>query len=135
MKNLVKAFVLSAAVAATALVPLSSAQARDWHHHRYYYHHHNDGLALGALGLATGAIIGGAIASDRPRTYYEVDPPVRYYRERPVEVYRPAPVYTSSIQPWTNAWYNYCENRYRSFDARSGTFRGYDGQNHFCVAN
>ena len=34
--------------------------------------------------------------------------------------------------PWTEAWYAWCFDRYRSFDPRSGTFLGYDGRRHFC---
>jgi hypothetical protein len=30
--------------------------------------------------------------------------------------------------PWTREWYDYCANRYRSFDPRSGRFIGYDGR-------
>jgi hypothetical protein len=29
----------------------------------------------------------------------------------------------------------YCYDRYGSFDARTGTYAGYDGARHFCVAN
>ena len=32
-------------------------------------------------------------------------------------------------------WYDYCSDRYRSFNARTGTFTGNDGEQHFCVAN
>lgn len=132
MKTLAKVFVLSAAVAATVAVPLSSADARDWHH-RHWHHNNGNALAAGALGLAAGAIIGGAIASDPGPRYYD-DPPVGYYPPPPPRVVY-EPVYAGSLQPWTRGWYNYCENRYRSFDARSGTFIGYDGRQHFCTAN
>ena len=135
MKTFAKALVLSAAVAATAVVPLATAQADDWHHH----HHDNNGnaLAAGALGLAAGAIIGGAIASDPGPRYY-ADPPAGYYAPPPRVVYRtyePAPVYARGLRPWTRSWYRYCGERYRSFDPRSGTFIGFDGRSHFCVAD
>ncbi|MBL1404928.1 MAG: BA14K family protein [Rhizobiales bacterium] len=39
-----------------------------------------------------------------------------------------------TYEPWTQQWQNYCSNRYRSFNPNTGTFRGYDGLNHFCVA-
>ncbi len=140
MNRIAKALVLSAAVAATAAVPLASAQARDWHHNyhnggRYYHNNNGNAVALGVLGLATGAIIGGAIASS-PR-YYD-GPPAGYYAPPPRVVYRtyePAPVYVGGLRPWTGPWYRYCSQRYRSFDARSGTFVGFDGRSHFCVAN
>jgi hypothetical protein len=38
------------------------------------------------------------------------------------------------LEPWSQAWLQYCRTTYRSFDARTGTYRGYDGQRHFCVA-
>ncbi len=34
--------------------------------------------------------------------------------------------------PWTPEWYTYCAQRYRSFNARTGYFRGYDGLPYFC---
>lgn len=43
-------------------------------------------------------------------------------------------VASASFEPWTPEWQNYCSNRYRSFNLNTGTFRGYDGLNHFCVA-
>lgn len=99
-------------------------RARDWHrdrdrdwrrhgrrHHRHWRDRDDDaGIALG-LGLAVGALAAGAIANSQPR--YVVP--------------------SGSLQPWTRAWYNYCDNKYRSFNPRTGTYRGYDGQDHFCV--
>ncbi|PWV97627.1 BA14K-like protein [Hoeflea marina] len=83
------------------------------HYGRHYRHNDNSGVALGILGgLAAGAIIGGAINNN----------------SRGVQ-------YSGSIEPWTPAWYRYCDNRYRSFNDRTGTYRGYDGRDHFCVAN
>ena len=40
-----------------------------------------------------------------------------------------------ALTPWTADWYDYCADRYRSFKPRNGTYTGYDGQQHFCVAN
>ncbi len=83
--------------------------------HRPYYsrgnwNNNNNGAAVaaGIAGLAVGAIVGSAASTPGP-TYY-----------------------TSSPQPWSPAWYRYCEGRYRSFDARSGTYLGYDGHRHMC---
>lgn len=59
--------------------------------------------AAGALGLAAGAIIGGALTAQQ----------------------RAAP------QP-SNSWLAYCANKYRSFDPASGTYLGYDGKRHPC---
>ena len=40
---------------------------------------------------------------------------------------------SASLEPWTPGWREWCSNRYRSFNAQTGTFRGYDGFDHFCV--
>ena len=78
-------------------------------HHRR--HRNNDaGAAIlgGIIGLGAGLAIGNATA---PRSYDGG----RY----------PA---------WSAQWYRYCENRYRSFNPRTGYFLGYDGEYHFCRA-
>jgi BA14K-like protein len=86
---------------------------RGRHHGRYYRDHDrgNSAAALG-LGLALGAVAGGVIASNR------------------------APAYSGggSLEPWTRDWYRYCDNKYRSFNAKTGTYRGFDGRDHFCNA-
>ena len=37
-----------------------------------------------------------------------------------------------SLEPWTRDWYRYCDNKYRSFNPNTGTYRGFDGRDHFC---
>lgn len=157
MNRLLKAAVLGTAVAATTLAALPAANAGDgWR--RYYgdpypryetrqRSDHGDALAAGIIGLAAGALIGGALASQpaprpAPRYYesYEAPrpAPVRtYYRQAPDPYYSGGyrQAYQGGIEPWTPDWYSYCQDRYRSFKPRSGTFTGYDGQEHFCVAN
>jgi hypothetical protein len=71
--------------------------------HGYYRHNHGNALAAGALGLATGAIIGGAIAQSQAQAA--------------------APAYGGSA---------YCAQRYKSYDPASGTYLGYDGVRHPC---
>jgi hypothetical protein len=141
MNRIFKTAVLSAAVAGTMLAALPAANADDWGHHRR--HHNGDAIAAGVLGLAAGALIGGALANDQPPAYAD-----RYYDDgydRDVVV-RPAPVrrYYAEPQvvyadryaePWTRGWYEYCSDRYRSFNSRTGTFTGNDGEQHFCSAN
>ncbi len=109
----------------------------------------DDALLLGIIGLAAGAIITGAIMSDparqRNRAPRYVEPaPDRYRDHGPSaghydrDYYPPAPrddyAAAGRIEPWTNEWYRYCAQKYRSFKPATGTFRGYDGQDHFCVA-
>lgn len=142
MNRIFKTFVLSAAVAATTLTALPAAEAGErW---RRYDHHRRDNtgaiVAAGALGLIAGAVIAGSANRQQPvyDDYYDYEPqPRRVYRN---DYYRPAPqrrvVYRDyAVEPWTPEWYQYCSDRYRSFNARSGTFTGYDGQQHFCTAN
>jgi len=142
MNRIFKTAVLSAAVAGTMLAALPAANADDWGHHRR--HHNGDAVAAGVLGLAAGALIGGALANDAPPPYAD-----RYYDDGYYDrdvVVRPAPVrrYYAEPQvvyadryaePWTRGWYEYCSDRYRSFNSRTGTFTGNDGEQHFCSAN
>jgi hypothetical protein len=142
---------LAAAVTLTPMAAATQAEAGD----RYYRHHHSgdDALALGVIGLAAGVIVGSALASPPPQRRVYIDRPVSVYDEpgyyvddfppppprhayRPRPVYqKPRPVYQSyGIEPWTGAWYDYCSQRYRSFNPRTGTFVGYDGRTHFCTA-
>jgi hypothetical protein len=108
------------AAAAVTLVMAAPADARSWRHggHHYHggYHHHGghyygrhyyNGWGAGLAGFATGALIGGALASQP-----------RYYA---------APGYYGG--PSAVA---YCEQRYRSYDPASGTYLGYDGYRHPC---
>lgn len=142
MNSFGKSIIISAAALAMTFASLSTASADDgWHHH-----HNNDGWAIGAAGLATGLIVGSAIASQpryvEPGPYYDEDvppPPPPYYAPRrvyvqPREAYYPGPV-AVGLRPWSPQWMRYCYDRYGSFDARTGTFVGYDGARHFCVAN
>ena len=70
-----------------------------------YGYYGNDGgdVAAGVAGLAAGAIIGGALASQNG-----------YYAE------------------YQGGGRGYCARRYRSYDPASGTYMGYDGLRHPC---
>ena len=83
------------------------------------------GIGAGAAALATGALIGGAIASQN-QGYY------------PAQTYPP---YSDPGYVYSDAapvMYNngdsvaYCEQTYRSYDPDSGTYLGYDGFRHRC---
>lgn len=148
MTKALKTLILSAAVAATTLIPLAEAHAD----HRYRHHHRdrligrqdNSGLlAAGIVGLAVGAIIAGSAASRRvepapvrPRydpTYYPTEPVSS--RDEPQVIYADdGDDYYAPPEPWTRDWYRYCRSRFRSFDPESGTYLGYDGYRHFCQA-
>ena len=92
---------------------------RDFHHRRrggfghrgygrhyggYGWHHRGFGVGAGLAGLAAGAVIGGAIAS------------------------QVAPAY---VGPDANA-VAYCSRKFKSYDPSSGTYLGYDGNRHAC---
>lgn len=106
MRITLKATVAALAIAATTAMIATPADAqwrgRHHHHHRGYY---GGGAALG--GFAAGAIIGSALAAQRP-----------YY-------YAPGPVYGGDADA-------YCFSRFKSYDPRSGTYLGYDGYRHPC---
>lgn len=138
MNQILKTAILSAGIAATMLATLPAANADDWRWRRH--DGRGDALAAGVVGLAAGALIAGALSNPRPRdAYYDDDYDYRYVRPAPVRRYyveRPRVVYADRYaEPWTRAWYEYCSDRYRSFNARTGTFTGNDGDQHFCVAN
>jgi hypothetical protein len=134
-----KIAVLAVAALATVMVPLSSASADDWRWRRHHHHDNGgDALAAGAIGLAAGAVLGSVLAQPRePEVIYrDYDDGYRpAYRAAPVRVYREAPRYYGSLEPWSREWYRYCSDRYRSFNPETGTFRGYDGGDYFCNAN
>jgi hypothetical protein len=137
MNKIAKTLILTAAAAALSLSAVSEASADSWRRH-----HNNDALVGGAVGLATGLIVGSTIAnSNQPRYYYdepryaepvyepEYDAPV--YRAPPPRYYQPV---RAGLEPWTPQWQRYCSYRYRSFDPGTGTFIGNDGREHFCTA-
>ena len=158
MKNFAKLAMLSAVSAVMVVAPFAGASAHDhywggpgywggpryWDHHHHHHHDHGDAVAAGVVGLAAGALIGSALSQpSQPQVIYQAPPPPpayypaapRYYAPaRPY--YPPAPAaYKPIYQPWTPGWRAYCSHKYRSFNPRTGTYRGVDGLNHFCNAN
>jgi hypothetical protein len=139
MNRLAKTLFLTATAATLTFSSIGAASADEYWRHRH--HGGNDALVGGAVGLATGLIVGSAIASapryDEPRY---IDPPVydsydedgADYRAPP-RYYRAVPV-RAVLEPWTPQWERYCSYHYRSFDAGSGTYIGNDGRSHFCTA-
>ncbi|UNE53732.1 BA14K family protein [Bartonella machadoae] len=89
-----------------------------------------DTLAAGVLGLAAGAILGNILKQPaQPQVIYQIPPQnqVVYQVQESVE-YLPLEQ-TSKAQ-----WLEYCTKNYRSFNPKTGTFRGYDGLDHVCYA-
>ena len=143
---------LTGAVALTALAPAAQAGHRHknwqagpayeynhkrWQHPQRSYnvrpvrrYHDNDAAAAIALGIgavALGAIIAGSANSQPAPVYREV------YPSRPARYNNHVATY-SSLEPWSAEWYDFCDRKYRSFNPSKGTYRGYDGLDHFCVA-
>jgi hypothetical protein len=85
------------------------------HRHRHYRRGGWGGPAV-AGALLGGAIIGGALAS-RPYGYYD---------------YGPGPTYYYGGGYGGGDAVAYCQQRFRSYDPRSGTYLGYDGLRHPC---
>ncbi|PSJ60580.1 BA14K family protein [Kumtagia ephedrae] len=152
MNRLLKSAVLGLAVAATTLATLPAAQAGDgWRRHHHNRYDSGDMVAAGVLGLAVGALAAGVATAPEPDYYEPVyREPVPVYREpvyrepvyrervrvyREVEPARDYYAYRGALEPWSPEWYDYCSSRYRSFNARTGTFTGYDGVKRFCQAN
>jgi BA14K-like protein len=137
MNRILKTAILSAAVAATTFATLPAANAGEWRRYRHHNHSSDSGdlVAAGILGLAVGALAVGVANSSPPayRVYDDYPTDRRYYPARREYIYVDEG-YAGALEPWTPEWYRYCEDRYRSFDPRSGTFVGYDGRSHFCVA-
>ncbi len=156
MKRIFKTSIAAAVIAATAVSSIPAQAGERWQRHDYrrpVVVERNSGtdlLAAGVLGLATGAILGSALARQPAPVYREPayrhphasvrpSPDRHYFPPAPshVTVTRTVtyePVY-ATFEPWTPEWYRYCQDRYRSFDPASGTFMGYDGIRHFCEAN
>ncbi|MGC2408780.1 MAG: BA14K family protein [Methyloceanibacter sp.] len=78
----------------------------------------------GLIGLGVGAVVGSALAAP-----VYVGPP---YVGPPPPPGAYAPAAYAGPPAWTPEWYTYCAQRYRSFNAHSGYFTGYDGQPYFC---
>jgi hypothetical protein len=78
------------------------------HGHKHGYGKHGWGYgAAGAAGLVAGALIASSLA------------------QQPQVVYASPPAYSGE-------WYAYCAQRYRSFDAATGTYMGLDGIRRVC---
>lgn len=90
------------------------ADAQRWHRHHHPHGGWGGPAAAGIAGFATGAIIGGALASQP-----------RYYAPGPG--YGPAPAYGAGADAVA-----YCQQRFRSYDPSTGTYMGYDGVRRSC---
>lgn len=96
-------------------------------------------IVAGVIGLAAGAIILNEIQKKKKKRKARS-------QDRLIGPVVPQPVHAGhdmlypntqgglvEIQPWTNAWYRWCAENYRSFNPRTGTYIGRDGYEYFCV--
>lgn len=64
-----------------------------------------------------------------PAPYYSLQP----YRPRVVAPTRVRPPLSEGLpRPWTTRWYDYCSEKYASFDRRTGSFLTYGGSRRLC---
>ncbi len=94
------------------------------------------GLVAGAaLGLGAGLLLNNRPPPPPPPAYYAPPrpPKVVYYPAPPPAYYPPppAPAYHSG---WSQAHVQWCYGRYRSYNAETNTFTGYDGIQRACVS-
>lgn len=110
--------------AGTPIVGATTAEAGHWRHR-----HHHHGIDAGAAAVIGGIIgLGLGLSVGEPAYYH--DP---YYDYGPRPLYRVHPHRVRfGPRPHTRAWYRYCQARYRSFDARSGTYQPYHGRRRLC---
>lgn len=108
---------------------------RDTRHQQKRRNKNGEWVAAGVIGLAVGAIIANELTKKQqpiqaPQISNAFPPTPRAVSNR-----QDNNVITleSAFQPWSQGWYEWCDDRYRSFNANTGTYRGYDGLNHFCV--
>lgn len=70
-------------------------------------------------GAFWGGVVGGTIGS-------------WLWRQQSERPGREAEDVEGDLTPWSREWLDWCARRYRTFDIESGTYRGYDGNRHFC---
>lgn len=146
MKKIATVLIAAIAGAAPLLATASTASAGPkpyYGKHNYNRPPPNNNLnGLGA-GLVAGAALGlgaGLLLNNRPPP---PPPPVYYAPPRPPKVvYYPAPPPPPAYYPpppayyggWTQAHVQWCYSRYRSYNAETNTFTGYDGIQRACVS-
>ena len=119
-------------IAATLALTIGAASLVGTAEARHRHHGNGAGIAAaGIFGLAAGALVGSALSQPRYYDYYE-PAPVYVAPPPPPVVYQPAQAYYEHPAPWTPAWYQYCSERFGSFNPQTGYFLGYDGDYHFC---
>ena len=106
------------------------------YHHRGYTRGYGPGygIGVGAAAVATGALIGGAIATQNQGYNYPDQNYPGYMNQYYPGYSSPGYVYSdASLAAYNNGdFVVYCEQTYRSYDPASGSYLGYDGFRHAC---
>jgi hypothetical protein len=119
------------------------------HHGRHFVprhlpHHDKDSdkaaIAGAVIGLAIGAIIASEAnrhdnESNRYRSYATPPQPEPRHpsrAQRNTSSPKVARQWAVAPEPFTDEWYQYCADRYRSFDPNTGTFQPYEGPRKLC---
>jgi hypothetical protein len=106
------------------------------YHHRGYARGYGPGygIGVGAAAVATGALIGGAIATQNQGYNYPDQNYPGYTNQYYPGYSSPGYVYSdASLAAYNNGdSVAYCEQTYRSYDPASGSYLGYDGFRHAC---
>ncbi|WP_153017818.1 MULTISPECIES: hypothetical protein [unclassified Sphingobium] len=98
-------------MALIASMPISATPAEARDHYRHYSRHYDNDAAVALSAGIVGLAIGAAIASDRPRSYYDDD---YYYRERYYHPhYRSYYYYDSYPRYYDRRWYRYNDHHWR----------------------
>jgi BA14K-like protein len=84
------------------------------------------GFNIGNIGSS---VVGGVISGGITNWLFPPQPQVVVVRPQPVVVVQPQ---QQAFAPWTPAWYDMCAGKFRSFDAKTGYYQGFDGVPHFC---
>jgi hypothetical protein len=107
----------------------------------YVPHTEDDDAAAAVAGAVIGLAIGAIIASEanrhdhranRYRSHATPPQPAPRQQSRASVGNQVARQSTIAPEPFTDAWYEYCADRYRSFDPATGTFQPYEGPRKLC---
>ena len=101
-------------------------------HHDDYRGYRGDRFGSGfGFGFGTGALLGGFGSSYGYGPGYGGYAP-GYYSYYAPPVYYSRPAYRPVYRARASNWIDYCSSRYRTFNPRTGLYRGNDGRMHQC---
>ena len=124
------AFIAGLVAGAVGGAVLYHESNRNWNRNRIPNHYHRDGFR--------GCHTHNGVYHCHNRPHRFAPPPIKR-NFVPPRVYRPdyrrpepRRPYYGRPEPWTREWHQYCHNKYRSFDSRTGYYTTYSGRKRFC---